>query len=607
MPGFKSRPAIGFGLVLAMLVGITLYGISVVNAIDSGLTTVNDVNSVKQRYAINFRGSVHDRAISLRDVVLVDNQTEFTEAVDEIDRLAKFYAESAIQLDLMFAGPDSATAEERDILASIQEIEAETLPLITQVVELRSLGDNDEAHRLLMEEARPRFVTWLARINQFIDYQEASNDVIAGDARARAEGFQSLMLGLTALAVVLGAGIAWFIARSVSRPLATATALADDIAGDDLARMIEVAQSAADGDLTVRFTPRVRDIDVDRNDEMGVLLRSFAGMSEAVNAFGVAFNETLDGLSVAVGGASTVANDVLTNASRVAETASETARGAGEVAESINGVAGDNHTQASRTQETIEAIAEIETVLGRTIEALQEAMTASGEARGVSEEGRTTLIETSEAMGRITQSIDRAADHVSQMGESSRQVEEVVDLIRSIAEQTNLLALNAAIEAARAGDAGRGFAVVATEVKALAEQSSKSTDKVAVMVTQMRDSVQRAMESMGQGREDVAAGASTVHAVESAFSAIDESIVGIVDRVAEVNAFGEDISLASARIRGQAEELLQLTDGISLTTQGVAAASEESAAVSEELGAVSEELSASANELTELMNRFRTA
>jgi methyl-accepting chemotaxis protein len=606
MPGFKSRPALGFGLILLMLVGITLYGVTVVNSIDRGLTTVNDVNSVKQRYAINFRGSVHDRAISLRDVVLVDTQVELDDAIEEIDRLAQFYAESAIQLDDMLAAGEDTSPEEREILQSIKQIEAETLPLITQVVELRTTGDADEAHRLLMEEARPRFVTWLARINQFIDHQEEANKLIAADARARAEGFQPLMLALTTIAVALGAGIAWFIARSVSRPLATATALADDIATKDLAQMIEVAQSAAAGDLTPRFTPQERVIDVDRNDEMGVLLRSFADMSDAVKEFGLAFNETLDGLSVAVGGATTVANDVLANASRVAATASETAKGANEVAESIGGVAGDNHTQATRTQETIEAIAEIEAVLERTIQALQQAMAASGEARGVSGEGRSTLIETSQAMGRITQSIDRAADHVSQMGESSRQVEEVVDLIRSIAEQTNLLALNAAIEAARAGDAGRGFAVVATEVKALAEESSKSTDKVAVMVTQMRESVERAMESMTQGRGDVAAGAATVHAVESAFSAIDESIVGIVERVAEVNTFGEDISLASARIRGQAEELLQLTDGISLTTQGVAAASEESAAVSQELGAVSEELSASANELGELMNRFRT-
>ena len=64
------RLTLGFGLVLALMVGITLTGIQKVNFIDRSLQQVTDVNAVKQRYAINFRGSVHDRAIVMRDVAL---------------------------------------------------------------------------------------------------------------------------------------------------------------------------------------------------------------------------------------------------------------------------------------------------------------------------------------------------------------------------------------------------------------------------------------------------------------------------------------------------------------------------------------------------------
>jgi methyl-accepting chemotaxis protein len=58
-----------------------------VNSISNSLGTINDVNSVKQRYAINFRGSVHDRAISIRDVGLVETDAERRAAIDEITRL----------------------------------------------------------------------------------------------------------------------------------------------------------------------------------------------------------------------------------------------------------------------------------------------------------------------------------------------------------------------------------------------------------------------------------------------------------------------------------------------------------------------------------------
>jgi methyl-accepting chemotaxis protein len=80
----KARIGLGFALVLSMMTVLTIVGIVQVNSISSGLTTIGDVNSVKQRYAINFRGSVHDRAIALRDVILVPNDTELNAVVATI-------------------------------------------------------------------------------------------------------------------------------------------------------------------------------------------------------------------------------------------------------------------------------------------------------------------------------------------------------------------------------------------------------------------------------------------------------------------------------------------------------------------------------------------
>lgn len=68
-----KRLAFGFGLVLALMIALTGFGIQKVDFIERTLTEITDVNAVKQRYAINFRGSVHDRAISLRDVTLLES------------------------------------------------------------------------------------------------------------------------------------------------------------------------------------------------------------------------------------------------------------------------------------------------------------------------------------------------------------------------------------------------------------------------------------------------------------------------------------------------------------------------------------------------------
>ena len=70
------------------MIALTIFGIVQVGSIDGSLTAVNDVNSVKQRYAIDFRGSVHDRAISLRDVVLMDSPESVGDNLRDIERLA---------------------------------------------------------------------------------------------------------------------------------------------------------------------------------------------------------------------------------------------------------------------------------------------------------------------------------------------------------------------------------------------------------------------------------------------------------------------------------------------------------------------------------------
>ena len=70
----STRILLGYTGILALLVGLAVVSSTKVDRISSDLQTINTVNSVKQRYAINFRGSVHDRAILMRDVLLLDNK-----------------------------------------------------------------------------------------------------------------------------------------------------------------------------------------------------------------------------------------------------------------------------------------------------------------------------------------------------------------------------------------------------------------------------------------------------------------------------------------------------------------------------------------------------
>jgi methyl-accepting chemotaxis protein len=117
-----QRLTIGFGLIILMMLGLTVLAENRVSTIRGSLATINEVNSVKQRYSINFRGSVHDRAIALRDVTLVGKPADMEAAIALIERLADAYAKSAGPLDDMMAKGLGVTPDEGTTLADIKGI-----------------------------------------------------------------------------------------------------------------------------------------------------------------------------------------------------------------------------------------------------------------------------------------------------------------------------------------------------------------------------------------------------------------------------------------------------------------------------------------------------
>jgi methyl-accepting chemotaxis protein len=233
MNSLKTRNLFAFLILIAALVAIGITSLSSIGGLARDLSTINAVNSVKQRYAINFRGSVHDRSILIRDVILSPTAADARASRDGIDALAADYAASAGPLDAMFTDDRPDLPAEVEILNRIKAVEARTLPLVDQVLARHDAGDSTGAQALLMQSVRPAFADWLAVINEFIDLQESLNRDIGTNVDRDVTRFEMMSTALIGAAIAVGIGLLLWSQRAL-RPLGEVTRAIEQVARGDL-------------------------------------------------------------------------------------------------------------------------------------------------------------------------------------------------------------------------------------------------------------------------------------------------------------------------------------------------------------------------------------
>jgi methyl-accepting chemotaxis protein len=191
------------------------------------------------------------------------------------------------------------------------------------------------------------------------------------------------------------------------------------------------------------------------------------------------------------------------------------------------------------------------------------------------------------------------------MGERSGEVGQIVTFISDIAAQTNLLALNAAIEAARAGEQGRGFAVVANEVRKLAEQSSRSAEQIAQLISHIQTDVGKTVRTMTSGAKEIDEGILVVNAVGEVFEDINQVVERVSYQVQDVSAASEQMSAGAEQLLATFDEISAGAKHAASESQTVSSSTEEQLASMEEIAASAASLSDIAAELQLLIGKFK--
>jgi methyl-accepting chemotaxis protein len=390
-------------------------------------------------------------------------------------------------------------------------------------------GDRKKAHEIRTTAMAKQYAAQEATVDAIV---KVTNDMVAADEMAAGETVESrrrwmILAGIVAVGVLMG--LAYAIARSILDPLYRTLAVLEGLAAKDLSQQVSVEAA----------------------DEIGTM--------------GTALNQAVTGIAHLIDSILKSAEQVAAASGELSATSEQITANSEETTAQAQVVSDAGHQVNTNLQTLASGAEEMNSTIGEIAKNATEAARVAGEAVAAAE----------------------AANHtVSKLGDSSVEIEKVIEVITSIAQQTNLLALNATIEAARAGEAGKGFAVVANEVKELAKQTAKATEEIKQKISVIRENTGGAVAAI-------------------------TGIKGVIDKVSHISTAiataVEEQSATTGEMTRNVAEAARGAGTISENIRGVAEAAQSTSTNVGESQTATEHLAKMATQLRDLVGQFKVS
>ena len=531
--GLRQKLALGFGTLLALLI---LTG-------SVGYYSTGRVIAAAEDVRVSLKRKEVATAVELSVRKQIQSATGYVFNGDDLSLQQHGEAKKEVDAELDELGKMLKTEKGKGLLEKIRQdtvrISAITEQEITFKRANRSYEANDLASGPKTQEILKTFGT---DCNELEGWEDKLAQDQLGVERQAEKLANAITLTLVGCGLLLGIGIAFLIARSITASITGMLATIQKIAEKDLA---------------------VEDVEVTSRDEIGLAEIALNSMKNTLHQ---------------------MVRNIAATAEHLASASEEISAGATQSVETAR-------VQAGQAQQVAVAMQEMSSTVQHVSEHSLNASNSSAQAATAAKQGGEVVEQTLSTMRSIAESSRTVASRIGELGKSSEEIGKIVAVIDDLADQTNLLALNAAIEAARAGEQGRGFAVVADEVRKLAERTTQATQGIGTMIESIQTETRNAVQAIELGSRDVQIGVEKTTASGTALK--------------EIIAMAEQVGDTIAQIASAATEQSSATEQVNMNVAQIASLTQGASSAAEETAKACAELSAMALDLQNLVNQFK--
>lgn len=598
------RLGISFGVIVLLTGGISIVAIE-------NMTNLSDLTVRLYRHPftvstsiLRIESNIVKMHRSMKDIALATDEAGIDIAVAKVSAYEKEVYENFEIIEERFLGDLGQIKKFKKMFAGWKVIRDEVINLMRsdekQSAAMITKGKGAAYVQSLNEAVLEVIVFARNKADDFVSNAEASKD--------RALRMTYLIIVLT---IGIGAFLAFFITRSITKPVTLVLEGLRDITEGNLTRKVDIYSNDEVGELAAHFNAfvvrlqgimkEIADTTNDLSDSseklssVSIQMSSFAEETESQSAMISASSEQA---SASVSDIASMNEEMSSTLNNVADFGKKTAENVADMAQSGDEMSDQVNIVASSADQMTASLNE---VAKNTVRASRISQNASQRAEQINIK-MTTLVSSSKEIGKI------------------------VGVIKDIADQTKMLALNATIEAAGAGEAGKGFAVVAGEVKELAKQSAEATEIIAVQVEEIQTSISDTVQAIEEIskiitetaniNEMIASSAEeqTTVAVEISKSAASSAVTvknvagkanesaSLVGEIAKSTA---EASKVANNVAKASEEAARVSDDISNNIRSINTSSKQTAVSASQTSESSKKLAEMASSLTQIVSRFK--